>query len=118
MYGLKQAPMAWYENIDHFFINLGLKRCESNHIIYVLHVQGYTLIVVVYVNDLILTRNKPDLIFRLKSQLFNNFRMTYLGILHFFLGLQVLPLLVGLFISYYKYVLDLLKCFKMDDCKV
>lgn len=39
-----------------------------------------------------------------------------IGILHFFLGIQALPLLDGLFISQSKYVLDLLTCFKMDDC--
>lgn len=43
--------------------------------------------------------------------------MIDLHILHFFLGLQVLPLLDGLFISQYKYVLDPLKCFNMDDYK-
>ena len=43
--------------------------------------------------------------------------MIDLGILHFFLGLQVLPLLDGLFVSYSKYVMDLLKWFKMDECK-
>ena len=43
--------------------------------------------------------------------------MTDLGILHFILGLQVLPLSDGLFFSQSKYVLDLLKCFKMYNYK-
>ena len=75
------------------------------------------MIVVVYVNDLALTRNNPDLIFRLKIQLANTFEVTNLNIFHFLLGLQVLPLLDGVFISQSKHVLDLLKRFKMDDCK-
>lgn len=75
------------------------------------------LIVVFYVDDLVLTRNKPNLILRLKSQLADTFDMTDLGILHFFLGLQVLPLTDGLFISQSKNVLDLLNRSKMDNCK-
>ena len=117
LYGLKQAPRAWYEKIDQLFVSLGFKHCESNHSIYVFHVEGNTLIVVVYVDDLVLMRNKPNLIFRLKSWISNTSKMIDIGILHFFLGLQVLPLSNGLFISYSKYVLDLLKHFKMDDCK-
>jgi hypothetical protein len=42
--------------------------------------------------------------------------MTYLGTLHYFLGLQVLPLCDGFFISQSKYVMDILTHFKMGDC--
>ena len=75
------------------------------------------MIVSIYGDDLVLTSNNSNLIFRLKRQLANNFEMTYLGILHFFLGLQVLPLSTGLFISQSKCVMDLLKLFKMDNCE-
>ena len=117
LYGLKQVRRVWYKKIIHFFVNLGFKQCESNHSIYVLHVEGDTLIVVVYVDDLVLTDNNPNLIYWLKSRLAGTFEMTDLDIFHFFLNLQVLPLSDGLFISQSKYVLDLLKCFKMDNYK-
>ena len=107
--------MVW-EYWSFFFFNLGFKLCEFDHRIYILHVQGDTLIVVVYVDDLVITSNNPNLILGLKGQLSNFFEMTNLGILHFFLGLQVFPLSDRLFISQSKYVLVLLKCFKMDDC--
>jgi hypothetical protein len=84
---------------------------------YALHTNGVTLIIVVYVDDLLITGNNIDLIIRLKKQLVDSFDMTYLGTLHYFLGLQVLPLCDGFFISQYKYVIDLLTCFKMVDCK-
>ena len=38
LHGLKQAPQAWYYEIDQFFVNLGFKHCESDHSIYVLHI--------------------------------------------------------------------------------
>lgn len=49
------------------FVNLGFKRCEFDHSIYGLHVKGGTLIIVFYVDDLVLTRNNPNLILGLKS---------------------------------------------------
>jgi hypothetical protein len=118
LYGLKQAPKAWYAKIDHFFLNLGFKCCESYHNLYVLHAHGDTLIVVVYVDDLVITGNNIDLILRLKKQLVDTFDMKDLGLLHYFLGLQVLPLSDGLFLSQSKYVMDLLNHFKMVDCKL
>ena len=59
--------------IDSFFINLGFKHCESNHSIYVLHVNGDTMIVVVYVDDLVITSNNLDLILGLKRELIATF---------------------------------------------
>ena len=67
LYGLKNATQTWYEKINRFFVNLGFKHCESNHSIYVFHIQGDTFIVVVYVDEFVLTGNKLGLIFRLKS---------------------------------------------------
>jgi hypothetical protein len=93
------------------------KCCEYDHNIYVLHVKGDTLVVFVYFDDLVLIGNNPNLIFRLKSKLANTFEMMELGIFHFFLVVQVLPLSDGLFISQCKFLLDLLKCFKIDYCK-
>jgi hypothetical protein len=75
------------------------------------------LIVVVYVDDLVIIGNNIDLILTLKRKLFDTFDMTYLGLLHYFLGLQDLPLFDGLFLSQSKYVLDILNRFKMAHCK-
>jgi hypothetical protein len=81
-----------------------------------------TLIVVVYVGDLVITGNNTNLFLRLKKQHVDSFDMIDLGILHYFLGLQVLPLYNVFFfgnntISQSKYVMDLLTRFNMADCK-
>jgi hypothetical protein len=115
--GLKQSLRAWYDNIDIFFLRLGFKHCEHDHNLYVLHTNGNILIVVLYVDDLVIIGNKIDLILRLKKQLTESFDMTNIGTLYYFLGLQVLPLRDGFFISQFKYVMDLLTFFKMVDCK-
>jgi hypothetical protein len=62
---------------------------------------------------LLITANNIDLILRLNKQLVESFDMIDLGTLNYFLGLQVLPLCDGFFISHSKYVMDLLTCFKM-----
>jgi hypothetical protein len=117
LYGLKHAPWPWYTKIDNLFLQLGFKWCESDQNPYVLHSNGDIIIVVVYVDDLIITRNNIVLIFRLKKQLVDSFGMIDLGTLHYFLGFQVLPLCNGFFISQSKYVMDPLTCFKMAYCK-
>lgn len=117
LYGFKQAPRAWYEKIDCFFIDLGFKCCESNNSIYVLHTKDEILIVALYVNDLVIIGSNVDLILGLKKQLANTFEMTDPGLLHFFLGIQILQIDDGIFISQRKYVIDLLQRFKMEDCK-
>jgi hypothetical protein len=83
----------------------------------VLHTNGYSLILFVYVNDLVITGNNIDLILKLKKKLVDSFDMIDLGTMHYLLGLQVLPLCDGFFISKSKYVIDLLTCFNMEDCK-
>ena len=114
---MKHAPHAWYENIDHFFVNLSFKRCEFDHNIYVLHVHGDTLIVALHVDDLVITGNNANLILGMKKQLVDTFEMTNLGLLHFFLHIQILQMDGGIFLSQPKYALDLLKGFKMDNFK-
>ena len=84
LYSLKQAPRAWYEKINHFFVNLGFKHCEFDHNIYVLHIHGDTLIVALYVDDLVITGNNVNLILGLKKQLAIFFGMTDLGLLQLF----------------------------------
>jgi hypothetical protein len=117
LYVLKQTTRAWCAKIDRFFLNLRFKCCESNRSLYVLHDNGDTLIVVVYVIDLVITGNNLVLILILKRQLVETFDMKNIGLLHYFLDLQFLPLSDGFFLSQYKYVLDLLNHFNMTNYK-
>ena len=82
---------------------------EESHNIYVLHVNGHTLIVALYVDDLVITEINVKLILRLKNQLANTFDITDLGLLHFFLSIQILQMDDGIFLSQAIYTLDPLK---------
>ena len=90
LYGLKKSPHSWYDMIDHLFLNLGFKHCQFDHNIYVFHVHNDTLIVALYVDDLVITGNNVDFILNLKKQLVYTFEMTKLGLFHFFLNIQIL----------------------------
>ena len=90
LYGLKQAPSAWYAKMDSFLLDIGFSRCHSNPNVYTKKVGNHLIILVLYVDDLILTGSDPKLITLVKSSPKQNFEMSYLGHLHYFLGLQVL----------------------------
>jgi hypothetical protein len=90
LYGLKQAPQAWYAKIDIFLLNIGFSRCHSNPNDYTKKVGSHLIILVLYVDDLILTSSDPKILTHVKSSLKKKFEMTDLDYLHYFLGLQVL----------------------------
>eukprot|EP00253_Pinus_taeda_P027441 PITA_27441 len=55
LYGLKQAPRAWYAKIDSFLLDIGFSRCHSNNTAYTKKVGKSLIILVIYVDDRILT---------------------------------------------------------------
>ena len=55
MYGLKQAPHAWYTRIENYFTRLGFTKSEADVNLYHIMVEGKPLIIVLYVDDMILT---------------------------------------------------------------
>jgi hypothetical protein len=63
------------------------------------------------------TGSDPKILNHVKTSLKKKFEMTDLGILHYFLGLQVLQTNEGIFLSQSKYACDLLRRFHMDNCK-
>jgi hypothetical protein len=88
LYGLKQAPRAWYTQIDNYFTGLGFTKSEVDANQYQIVVEGKILIIVLYVDDLILTGDE-QLIHSCKEDLAKEFEMKDLGLLHYFLGLEI-----------------------------
>ena len=88
LYGLKQAPCPWYGRIDGFLVSLGFTKSDAEPNLYYKVVNGDPLILVLYVDDLFLTENEK-LILWCKKKLFFEFEMKYLGLMHYFFGLEV-----------------------------
>jgi hypothetical protein len=69
LYGLRQAPWAWYEKLDATLDKLGFTQSEHEHAIYCRGVGNRRLIIGVYVDDLIITGTSPDEIGRFKEEM-------------------------------------------------
>jgi hypothetical protein len=79
--------------------------------------QGYIVLISLYVDDLIITGNAEKLIDEIKEQLSKVVEMKYLGELHYCLGLEVWRNTRQTFVCQSKYIREILKRFKMDQCK-
>jgi len=116
LYGLKQAPRAWYTRIDSYFIEHGFQRCPYEPTLYVKsNKEGGIIIVCLYVDDLIFTSNNPALISEFREAMISHFEMTDLGLMSYFLGIEVTQTDGEIFISQKKYAGDILKKFKMES---
>ena len=87
IYGLKQAPRAWYGNITTFLSEKGFYRSEEDHSLFV-H-EEHSLIILLYVDDLVLAAATQGAIEWAKKELKRAFKMTELGRLKTFIGLEV-----------------------------
>uniref|UniRef100_A0AAV1U3A9 Reverse transcriptase Ty1/copia-type domain-containing protein n=1 Tax=Peronospora matthiolae TaxID=2874970 RepID=A0AAV1U3A9_9STRA len=89
LYGLKQSPRMWNKTIDEFMIKIGLKKCESDHCIYVKRDEQRMIFVALYVDDLIIASSSNKSPREAKSALSERFEMTDMGKLKFFLGIEI-----------------------------
>jgi len=116
LYGLKQAPRAWYNRKNRYLLNNGFRRSDHEPTLYIKNDhQGNILILCLYVDDIIYSGNME--LDEFKSAMKNEFEMTDLGLMRYFLGIEVKQTQDGMFMSQQKYATDILKKFKMDRCK-
>lgn len=98
-----------------FLLKNGFQKCPFEHTLYVREgSKGDVLIISLYVDDLIITGNNVKDIDEFKENMKQAFEMTDLGLLHFFLGLEIKQSSSGIFISQQKYARELLKRFRMQ----
>jgi hypothetical protein len=88
LYGLKQAPRAWYSRIDAYLQQLGFEKSEVDPNLYFIVVGEDPFILLLYVDDLFIT-GAERLISSCKESLASEFEMTDIGLMHYFLGLEV-----------------------------
>ena len=114
-YGLKQAPRAWYSHIEAYFMKEGFEKCDYEHTLFIkTRKEGKVLIVSLYVDDLIFTGNDVLMFTKFKNSMKDEFDMTDLGKMRYFLGLEFLQRSDGIFINQKKYALEVLQRFGMD----
>lgn len=89
LYGLRQAPRAWYTQLNKCLTRLGFVMCPYEHAVYIKKDGGNSLIIGVYVDDLLITGNNVQNIISFKEQMSREFDMSDLGKLTYYLGLEV-----------------------------
>lgn len=117
LYGLKQAPRAWYSRIDEHLQKLGFVKSLSEATLYVKGTYTNLIIVSVYVDDILVTGSNENLVAEFKTEMLKVFEMTDLGLMSYFLGMEVKQDHNGILISQKKYAKEILKKFHMEGCK-
>ncbi|WVZ63350.1 LOW QUALITY PROTEIN: hypothetical protein U9M48_012987, partial [Paspalum notatum var. saurae] len=116
-YGLKQAPRAWYARLKSFLLKSGFVMGSVDKTLFLLSRGGDTLIVQIYVNDIMFGGLSHALVSSFAEQMSREFEMRLMGELQFFLGLQIKQDPEGTFVHLAKYTRDILKKFDMGDSK-
>ncbi|GKB81116.1 putative ribonuclease H-like domain-containing protein [Tanacetum coccineum] len=117
LYGLHQAPKAWYETLSTYLIENGFRRGTIDKTLFIKKDKGDILLVQVYVDDIIFGSTKKSLCDEFEGLMHKRFQMSSMGEFTFFLGLQVQQKKDGIFISQDKYVVDILKKFDFATVK-
>lgn len=118
IYGLKQASRVWNETFDEFVCSIGFQVSAFDPCLYIKVVDGHCVLLLVYVDDVLVTGSSLDLIAQTKSDLKMRFEMTDSGKCTFVLGIELVDGPNGsVTMCQRRYVDDILKRFGMDECK-
>lgn len=98
-------------------LSLGFKKSLSEATLYVKCQSNNVLIVSLYVDDLLLTGNDAWLVEEFKQEMMKVFEMTGLGLMTFFLGMEIKQAEHEVFICQKKYAKEILNKFKLEECK-
>jgi len=117
LYGLKQAPRAWYERLSKFLLENGFTRGKVDTTLFIKRKLHDIPLVQIYVDDIIFGSTNDSLCKEFSQDMQNEFEMSMMGELNFFLGLQIKQTKNGIFISQSKYCKELINKFGMENAK-
>nr|GEZ33173.1 copia protein [Tanacetum cinerariifolium] len=117
LYGLYQAPRAWYKSLVNYLLGNGFQRGKIDQTLFIKKHKGDILLVQVYVDDIIFESTNKELCKAFERLVKDKFQMSSMGELAFFLGLQVKQKDDGIFISQDKYIAKILKKFGFTNIK-
>ncbi|GJR82058.1 putative ribonuclease H-like domain-containing protein [Tanacetum coccineum] len=114
LYGLHQAPRAWYATLSTFLLKHGYRRGTIDKTLFLKKHKRDIILVQVYVDDIIFGSTKKAWCDEFEALMKGEFEMSAMGELTFFLGLQVQQRPDGIFINQDKYVQEILKKFDLE----
>uniref|UniRef100_A0A5B6ZV70 Integrase catalytic domain-containing protein n=1 Tax=Davidia involucrata TaxID=16924 RepID=A0A5B6ZV70_DAVIN len=109
IYGLKQSPRAWFDKFSKVVVTHGMTRSQADHSVFFKKTSTGIVILVVYVDDIVITGSDKEGIQTLIHHLGLSFLTKDLGKLRYFLGIEVARSKAGISLSQRKYTLDILK---------
>ena len=114
---IEASLKAWYSHIDGYFLNNRFVKCLHKYVIYVkIKESGDTLIICLYVDDLIFTGNNAKMFKDFKQAMIKEFEMMDIGFMTYYLGIEIKQEEYGIFVNQEKFIKEILKNFKMKDC--
>jgi hypothetical protein len=117
IYGLKQTPRVWFSWLSSRLLDLGFHSSKLDTSLFICCNSVYTIYVLIYVDDIIITSSSNQAINKLLYNLKSDFAMKQLSPLKFFLGIEVIPSPNGVLLSQQRYIKDILSRTKMLDAK-
>ncbi|GJT57080.1 retrovirus-related pol polyprotein from transposon TNT 1-94 [Tanacetum coccineum] len=117
LYGLKQAPKAWYDRLKAFLIKHEYKMGMVDNTLFTKKKGSNLIIVQIYVDDIIFGLTCQDMCDEFAKIMHDEFEISMMGELNFFLGLQIKQMKDGIFFNQYKYIKEMLKKFGLEESK-
>jgi len=108
LYGLQQTSRQWYAQLSTFLLTHKFTQSFADHSLFIRDIQGKIIIILVYVDDIIVTGSDPDEIQLITSLLDQKFKLKNLVNLTYFLGFEIARSHLGINLSQRKYTMDLL----------
>ncbi|CAM8890455.1 unnamed protein product [Rhodiola kirilowii] len=117
IYGLKQASRQWFLRFSDSLIQFGFIQSIEDYSLFTLKRTGEFIIILVYIDDVVVTGTCSMIIQEIKAFIHEKFRIKYLGNVKYFLGIEVAISKDGIFINQRKYALDILEDHNYTDSK-
>ncbi|GKE48455.1 retrovirus-related pol polyprotein from transposon TNT 1-94 [Tanacetum coccineum] len=114
LYGLKQAPWAWYDLLSSFLLSQKFSKGTVDPTLFIRREGKDILLVQIYVDDIIFAYTKPDLCEKNSKIMCSKFKMSMMGKMSFFLGVQISQCPRGIFLNQSKYALEIIKKYGME----
>nr|GEZ42992.1 retrovirus-related Pol polyprotein from transposon TNT 1-94 [Tanacetum cinerariifolium] len=116
LYGLKQAPRAWYDMLSSFLVSQDFSKGSVDPTLIIRRNGNELLLVQIYVDDIIFAASTLELCDLFSNPMCSKFKMSMMGKISFFLGLQISQSPRGIFINQSKYALESLKKYGFESC--
>ena len=115
LYGLKQALRTWYDRLTQYLVSHGFTRGKAYQTLFIKREDGELIVAQVYVDDIIFGSTKDELAHSFSKLMQAEFKISMIGELNHFLGLQIRQQESGIFISQSKYAKNLVKKFGLES---